>query len=126
MPTPARRDLSAWHRRRAQAAARALADAEDAKENLRRAEAALHAGDRAVGGVVPLEEYEQLALDYGAWKVRAQQAEDLLERTLEALDRIAGSDEGVAAQMRDLAFATATEVRTLLGAQRETEDNEPA
>ena len=43
-----------------------------------------------------------------------------------ALDRIAGSDEGVAAQMRDLAFATATEVRTLLRAQRETEDNEPA
>jgi hypothetical protein len=118
--------LSAWHGRRAQAAARALADAEDAAENLRLAEAALHAADRAVGGVVPLEEYEQLALDYGAWKVRAEQAEELLERTLEALDRIAGSDEGVAAQMRDLAFATATEVRTLLGAQRETEDNEPA
>ena len=123
MPTPAGRDLSAWHRRRAQAAARALADAE---ENLRRAEAALHAADRAVGGVVPLEEYEQLALDFGAWKVRAQQAEDLLERTLEALDRIAGSDEGEAAQMRDLAFATGAEVRALLGAQRETEDDEPA
>jgi hypothetical protein len=118
--------LSAWHRRRAQAAARALADAEDTEENVRRAEAALRAGDRAVGGVVPLEEYEQLALDYGAWKVRAQQAEDLLERTLEALDRIASSDEGVAAQMRELAFATTTEVRTLLGAQGETEDNELA
>ena len=75
---------------------------------------------------MPLEEYEQLALDFGAWKVRAQQAEDLLERTLEALDRIAGSDEGEAAQMRDLAFATGAEVRALLGAQRETEDDEPA
>jgi DNA repair exonuclease SbcCD ATPase subunit len=126
MPTPGGRDLSEWHRRRAQAATRALADAEGAEENLRRAEAALHAADRAVGGVVPLEEYEQLALDYGAWKVRAEQAEELLERTLEALDRIAGSDEAVATQVRDLAFATGTEVRALLGAQREPEDDEPA
>jgi hypothetical protein len=63
--------LSASDRRRSQAAARALAEAEKAEQNLRRAAAALHAADRAVGGVVPLEEYEQLARDNSAWKVRA-------------------------------------------------------
>lgn len=113
-------DWPEWHSRRVEAAAQALAPA--AEGDLGRAEAAIRAADRAVGGIVPREEYERLAIEYGAWKVHALQTDGLLERALEALDRIAGSPEGAAVELRNLAFVTAVEVRAALDAR--SEDNE--
>jgi hypothetical protein len=104
-----------------QAAARALADCGASDDELRRAESAVHAADEAVYGVVPREEYEQLALDYSAMKVRALQDEDLLTRALEALDRVAA--ESSEKEPRDLAFATAAELRALLGARSDDDDD---
>jgi hypothetical protein len=98
-----------------EAAARALASSSATDDVIRRAEVAVHAADAAVYGVVPREEYEQLALDYSAMKVRALQDEDLLELALETLDSIAA--ESLESKARDLAFATAAEVRAMLRAR---------
>jgi hypothetical protein len=105
--------MSDWHRTRIEAAARALAGTTPGESELRRAEVAVRAADQAGYGVVPREEYEQLALDYSAMQVRALQDEDLLRRALEALDRIA------------VESATATEVRAMLDARREHQRDEP-
>jgi hypothetical protein len=113
-----------WHRRRMEAAARALADAEG-EGNLRRAELAVHAADRAGGGIVPLQDFEGLALDFSAWRVRALQDEDLLGRALTALDCIADAGEDTPAGLRELAFATAVEVRAMLDARRDSDGDEP-
>jgi hypothetical protein len=118
--------MSDWHRRRVEAAAEALARAEAGANHLSRAELVLRAADGAVGGIVPVEEYQQLALDYSAWRVRAFQDEDLLERTLETLDRIEASPEEVPAEVRHSAFVTAVEVRAMLDARRDAQDDEPA
>jgi hypothetical protein len=75
--------------------------------------------------VVPHEEFEQLALDYSAWTVRARQTDELLRRALETLDRIAAaSPEDVAPVLSGLAFGTAVELRALLDAQRDVADDE--
>jgi hypothetical protein len=85
----------------------------------------LRAADAAVGGVVPQEAYQQLALDYSAWRVRALQDEELLGRALDALDRAAEGED--AAQLRGGAFAAAVEIRALLDARRDAtaDDDEP-
>jgi hypothetical protein len=116
--------MTDWHRRRVDAAARALAAARPEEADHRRAQAAIHAADDAVGGVVPRQEYEQLALDYSAMRVRALQDEDLLERALEALDRIAGAGGGVSAELQAVAFGTAVEVRAMLDARSEHQADE--
>ena len=120
--------MSDWHRRRAEAAADALAAAAPDGDPLARAAHLLRAADDAVGGVVPQEEYQQLALDYSAWRVRALQDENLLERALEALDAIAGAGEGQSGELRNRAFAAAVEVRAMLDARADarTDDDEPA
>jgi hypothetical protein len=107
-----------------EAAARALAGLAPGEGDLRRAEAAVHAADGAGYGVVPREEYESLALDYSAMRVRALQDEDLLQRALEALDRIGGSGESVATDLRALAFGVAVEVRALLDARSDDKEDE--
>jgi hypothetical protein len=110
-----------WHRRRVEAAAEALSRSTEA-DQIRRAEAALRAADDIVYGVVPREEFEQLALDYSAMKVRAVQDEELLRRALEALDRIAAQSEDV--EYVNLAFVTATELRALLAARADGDDDD--
>lgn len=110
--------MTDWHRVRLEAAARALAEAGDA-DDAERARAAVRAADDAVYGVVPREEFEALALDYSAMRVRALQDEDLLDRALDALDRIAAT--GPDAESRGLAFGVATEVRAMLDARRDQE-----
>ena len=102
-----------------EAAARALASSSETDDAIRRAENAVHAADAAVYGVVPREEFEQLALDYSAMKVRALQDEDLLDLALETLDRIAA--ESLERRARDLAFATAAEVRAMLRARSDND-----
>ena len=67
--------MTNWHRRRVEAAARALAGDDAQPLDLDRAEAAIRAADQAGYGVVPREEYERLAIDYSAMKVRALQGE---------------------------------------------------
>jgi hypothetical protein len=115
-----------WHRRRLEAGARALAGLEGRPEpdevRLQHMASALRAADRAGGGVVPRPEFEQLALDFGEWRVRALQTEQLLEGALEALERIAAGDEGKPSSMRDLAFATAAELRAALDARSSPEE----
>jgi hypothetical protein len=115
--------MSEWHRRRVEAAAQALETAES-EGDLRRAQIAVQAADRAGGGVVPREDFERLALDLSACSVRAQQTEDLLRRALEALDQVAGADGRVPRDLRDLCFATAVEVRAMLDARRDDEDDQ--
>jgi hypothetical protein len=118
--------VSDWHRRRIEAGSEALASCDPGAAALVRAERVLRAADGAVGGVVPQEEYQQLALDYSAVRVRALQDEDLLERVLEQLDRIAAADDAVPRDLRNDAFATAVEVRAMLDARRDAQDDEPA
>lgn len=116
--------MSDWHRRRVEAAGEALARAEAGLDRLAQAEHMLRAADHAVGGIVPLEEYQQLALDYSAWRVRAFQDEDLLERALEALDGIAGGGDGVSTEARNAAFAATVEIRAMLDARRDARDDD--
>ena len=118
--------MSDWHRMRVEAAARALARTPPGESEVRRAEAAVHAADQAGYGVVPREDYEQLALDYSAMRVRALQDEDLLGRALEALDRIAAERDLTPVEPRNLAFGTAVEVRALLDARRDHQSGEDA
>jgi hypothetical protein len=112
---------SDWHRRRVEAAARSL-DATASEGTLRRAALAVRAADQAAGDVVPREEFDRLALDYSACNVRALQTEELLDRALEALDRVAAAQVDVPAYLRDLCFATAAEVRAMLDARRDDDD----
>jgi hypothetical protein len=116
--------VSDWHRRRVEAAAQAMAGAGRDADPLAHAGNVLRAADGAVGGVVPQEEYQQLALDYSAWRVRALQDETLLERTLEALDVIAAAVDGPPDDLRNRAFATAVEVRAMLDARRDARADE--
>ncbi len=113
--------MTDWHRRRVEAGARALAGLEGRPEpdevQLQHMASALRAADRAGGGVVPRPEFEQLALDFGEWRVRALQTEQLLERALEALERIAGGDEDEPSSMRALAFSSVAELRAALDAR---------
>ena len=118
--------FSAWQRSRVAAAARAFADKQVAESDHSRAERAVHAADDAVGGVIPREDYERLAIEYSAWKVRALQADDLIARALDALDRIAGCDEHADTEPRKLALVTATELRVMLAAQRQGTEEEDA
>jgi hypothetical protein len=111
--------VSDWHRTRVEAAAHALAREPGGADDLRRAARALQAADAAVYGIVPREDYELLALDYSAMKVRAHQSEELIARALEALDRIAA--ESAEAKPRGVAFACATEVRVLLAARADAD-----
>jgi len=116
--------VSDWHRRRLEAAGKALSRAEPAGGPLTQAELVLRAADSAVGGVVPQEEYQQLALDNSAWRVRALQDEDLLARALEALDAVAAAGDAVPADVRNDAFARAVEVRAMLDARRDPQSDE--
>jgi hypothetical protein len=103
-----------------------LASVEPGAEDLRRAEAAVHAADAAGHGIVPSDDFDRLALDFSAWRVRALQDEDLLGRALEALDQIAGGGDDVATELRELAFTTAVELRALLDARSDVEQDEPS
>jgi hypothetical protein len=113
--------MSEWHRRRLEAAARALSGLSAGDDDYRRAAAVVHAADAAVYGVVPREEFEQLALDYSAMKIRALQVEDLVSRALETLDEIAAG--AGPHEARDVAFATATELRAVLAAHSDSDDD---
>lgn len=114
--------MSDWHRSRVEAAARALAAAGTDDDAAARAEAAVRAADRAAGGVVPQGDYERLALQLSAWRVRALQTDELLDRALRALDRVADATAATSSDVHDLASFTAVELRTLLDAQRTAVD----
>jgi hypothetical protein len=118
--------VSDWYRVRVEAAAGALARAPSGTAVSELAHAAVQAADRAAGGVVPREDYEQLALDLGAWRLRALQTEALLERALALLDEVAAPGEGAPARLRNASFATSVEIRAALDARRDPRDDDPA
>lgn len=120
--------MVAWHEKRIEAAARALAEHEGRtapeEADRERAQAVIRAADSAGGGIVPRVEFEQLALDSSARRVEARQSAELLQAALEALEAIADRAGEEPAQMRDLAFGTAVELRTALDARDGVEDAE--
>lgn len=119
--------VTEWHEKRIEAAARALAEldgrTEAGEEDRRRAQAATRAADGAGGGIVPRVEFEQLALDSSARRVEARQTSELLQVALETLEAIVERAESEAGPIRDLAFATAVELRTALDAREGVEED---